>query len=218
MAYNFNGSSQYLRAQYTTGALASAWPITLFCRSKSTSLTATQIAAAYIYSNSPYNGLLLYMDGAAGGDPLSFQRFGIASVASSVGFTSGVWRSYAGRGSSNTVFDIDAEGTITTGPTTSTTFGNASDIQIGARLTPSINLPLTGDVATVALWNALLDDAECASLIAGFSPRRVRPQSLRWYAPLVRELVVPKRAANPNVALSAIGSPTVSDHPRSYGF
>lgn len=218
MAYNFNGSTQYLRAQYGTNALLSAWPVTVFCRAKSTNTTGTQIGAAYIYGNSPYNGLLLYFSGATGGDPLSWGRFGVSVIDSSVGYTSGVWRSWAGRGYSNTSMDMDAEGTVDTGPATSTTWQSTSDVQIGARLTPSINLPLTGDVACVALWDVALDDAEIASLVAGFPPRRVRPQSLRWYAPLVRELVVPKRAANPNVALAATGSPTVSDHPRSYGF
>lgn len=217
MAYTFNGTSQYLREQCSTNALASAWPITLFCRAKSSALTATQIAAAYIYANSPYNGLLNYLDGASVGDPVAFQRFGAALIESSVSYSGGGWISFAGRGSSNTVFDIDAENTVTTGPTTSTSWANASDIQIGARLTPSFANGLNGSVACVALWTALLDDAEVRSLVAGFSPRRVRPQSLRWYAPLIRELVVPKRAVNPTSALANTASSTVSDQPRSYG-
>jgi hypothetical protein len=218
MSYTFNGTSQYLREQRTTNALASAWPVTIFCRAKSSDTTNFQIAATYIYSNNPWNGLQLTMAGATVGDPVNFGRFGVAGISSSVSYSGGGWVAFAGRGSSDTVFDIDAENTVTTGPTTSTTWTNASDMQIGARLTPSFDSGLTGSVACVAFWNALLDDAEIASLVAGFSPRRIRPQSLRWYAPLVRELVVPQRATNPTSALAATASPSVSDHPRCYGF
>ena len=218
MAYHFNGSTQYLRAQYGSNLLLSAWPVTIFCRAKSTDLTHSQVAAAYIYQNSPWNGLTLHMNGAGVGQPLAWVRFGVSAVNSTVGYSSGVWKNWCGRGYSNTSMDIDAENTVTTGPATSTTWQNASDVQIGARLVPAINLPLTGDAACVALWNVALDDKEIASLVAGFSPRRVRPQSLRFYAPLVRELVVPQAIHSPLVALANIGSATVSAHPRSYGF
>lgn len=217
MAYTFNGSTQYLRAQYSTNALASAWPVTLFARAKSTDMASVQIAVSYIYSNSPYNGLSLYLNGSAGGDPLGFSRFGATTIQSSVGYSSGVWMSWAGRSYSNTSFDIDAENTVTTGGVTSTAWQNTSDMQIGARLQPSLNSQITGDVACVAMWSAALTDAEIASLVAGFSPRRVRPQSLVFYAPLVRNLAVIQAAAAPTASLAGVASPAVSDHPRSYG-
>lgn len=220
MAYNFNGSTQYLRATYSTNALVGAWPVTMFSRAKSTNMTATQIVSTYIYSNSPYNGLALYLSGAVGGDPVAFTRFGAGggNVDSAVGYSSGVWLAAAARVISNTVFDIDVENTVTTGGTTSVAWQSASEMQIGGRLQPALNTLLTGDVACVAMWNVALTDAEIASLVAGFSPRRVRPQSLVFYAPLVRELTVLQAAAVPNVALAGVASPAVSDHPRSYGF
>lgn len=217
MAYTFNGTNQYLRERASTNALVSAWPMTLFCRAKSANLANEQVAAAYIYSNSPYSGLLNVLHGAAVGDPAVFGRFGAGNATSSVSYASGDWVSFAGRSYSNAAFDIDAENVVTAGPSTSTSWQSASDIQIGARLVPSFSLGLAGSVATVALWAVALDDAEIASLVAGFSPRRVRPQSLRWYAPLVRELVVPSRYVSPNSALANVNAATVSDHPRSYG-
>jgi len=217
MAYSFNGSTQYLRAQYNTNSLLGAWPCTIFCRAKSSDLANSQVAASWIYANSPYNGLLMILAGAIASDPSSFSRFGVASVNGAT-YDSGAWIAFAGRGSSNTVFDVDVDGAVVTGPTTSTSWANSSDVQIGARLTPSISLPLTGSVAAVAIWDVALTDADVAQLVAGFSPRRVRPQSLRWYAPLVRDLSVVKQAVNPISALAGTASPTVSDHPRSYGF
>lgn len=217
MAQSFNGSSQMLKARAVTGEWATAWPITMFCRAKSTNTTGEQVALGYVQSNSPYNGLLMGFNGHVGGDPLGFSRFGVVGVNSSVGYTSGVWRSWAGRASSNTVFDIDAEGTVDTGATTSVSWpASAFDVEIGSRLTPSISLPLNGDVASVAMWNVSLTDADEAQLIAGFSPRRVRPQSLVFYAPLVRELVAPK-FASAGVTWTNTGAVAASAHPRSYG-
>jgi hypothetical protein len=63
-----------------------------------------------------------------------------------------------------------------------------------------------------AVWNAALTDAEVAILATGFSPKKVRPQSLVFYAPLVREV----RDLVGGVALSDTGT-TVADHPRTYG-
>jgi hypothetical protein len=69
-----------------------------------------------------------------------------------------------------------------------------------------------GDIADVGIWNTALSDAEIVSLSKGITCNKVRPQSLRFYAPLTRNLVDIKGSR----ALSAIGSPTVSNHPRIY--
>lgn len=216
MAYTFNGTSQYLKETASTG-LVSGWPLTLFCRVKSSNLTTTQFAACYIYTNSPYSAVSLICNGPAVGDPLVLSRFGASNSVSSESYASGAWRNVAGRISSNTVSSITVDNTIDAGPSTSVAFSNASAMMVGARLIPGFDGGLTGSVAAVAMWSAALDDAEVASLVAGFSPRRVRPQSLRWYAPLVRELVVPSRYVYPSSALANVNAATVSDHPRSYG-
>lgn len=69
-----------------------------------------------------------------------------------------------------------------------------------------------GNVAEIAVWNVTLTDDEIASLAKGFSPRRIRPQSLVFYAPLIREI----QDLRKGLALTAVNSPTVSAHPRVY--
>ena len=221
MAYTFSaGSSQYIRATAQSWGIT-AWPMTLFARGKSSDLTNNQCVAAFIQEGSPYNGFLLLHAGAVAADPMNASSFGVVGVNSSVSYDDGGWHAFAQRRSSNTVFDINADGTTTAGGTTSVSFPNspgAGGVNIGARLTPSFDLGLTGSAAAVAMWSVVLTDAEMNSLKAGFSPRRVRPQSLRFYAPLVRGLqVIAHKVTAGGAALTATNSPTVSDHPRSYG-
>jgi len=69
-----------------------------------------------------------------------------------------------------------------------------------------------GDIADAGAWNTALSDTEIVSLSQGISCRNVNPQSLRFYAPLIRN---PNDIRN-NRTLTLVNSPTVSSHPRIY--
>jgi hypothetical protein len=64
-------------------------------------------------------------------------------------------------------------------------------------------------IAESAIWNVALTAAEIATLAAGYSPLFVRPQSLVFYAPIIRELNNLKGGV-----LTNNGSAAVSVHPR----
>jgi hypothetical protein len=69
-----------------------------------------------------------------------------------------------------------------------------------------------GLVAEVGVWNAALTAAEVASLADGMTCDKVRPQSLVFYAPIVRDLIDQKGGLtiiNNNAA-------TVANHTRVY--
>lgn len=220
MAWTFSGSGQYTKAN--TGAQVSAYPITIFARGKSTDTAALQTLFSYIQNSSPYNGMGLYFRGDVGGNPLTYSKWSALAVNSSGGYSSGVWVAATGRANSATQFDIDLDGTVTTGGTSSVAFLTSpppADVHIGYRANPTATDLLTGSLACIALWAAYLDDAEKDSLVKGFSPRRVRPQSLKFYVPLVRDLraVFDALASGGHSAWTTTGSPTVTDHPRSYG-
>ena len=71
---------------------------------------------------------------------------------------------------------------------------------------------MTGLIAEVGIWNAALTAAEIASLAKGMNCDKIRPQSLVFYAPLVRDLLDQKGGrtiTNNNAA-------TVAAHPRIY--
>lgn len=197
-----------------------AYPFTMFVRGNTTSNSARQIALSLMVSSGDgYNGSLVFFDGTVGGDPVRFSKFGGVLADSSSGYSINTWHALAGRAISATALDVSLDGTPTAGGSTSVAFKSLTNIQIGARANPSIDSPMAGACACAAVWSAQLDDAELVSLAKGFSPRRVRPQSLTLYAPLVRAFNVPfwpAAAATPDLG-DTVGTSTPSPHPRSYG-
>lgn len=210
-------SSGYASANIS---VSTGYPFTMFVRGYATSNSARQVALSLMVgSGDAYNGSLVLFDGTLGGDPVRFSKFGGVLADSASGYSINTWHALAGRAISATALDVSIDGTKTAGASTSVTFKTITSIQIGARANPSIDSPMAGACACAAVWDAQLDDAELVALAKGFSPRRVRPQSLKLYVPMVRVLSIPwwsVAAATPNIA-DTIGTSTPSDHPRSYG-
>ena len=71
---------------------------------------------------------------------------------------------------------------------------------------------MNGLIAEVGIWNAALTAAEIASLAKGMTCDKVRPQSLVFYAPLVRDLTDQKGG----LAIANNNGATVANHPRVY--
>lgn len=74
------------------------------------------------------------------------------------------------------------------------------------------DVALNGLLAEVAVWSVALTDDEVRSLSKGFKATRVRPQSLVFYAPLLRNLQDLRQAR----ALINNNGVSVADHPRVY--
>lgn len=220
MAMSFAGTDGLLYCQPNSSV--TAYPITIFARGKSTDTTNSQQLATYIASSTPYQGFGLFMVGNSVGDPVALVKFGGVQVLSGSGYSSGVWYSCVGRASGATQLDINLDGTTTTGPTTSQAWGSPGPglVMMGSRKIPGISNPLTGDAACVAIWSVYLNDDECTSLSKGFSPRRIRPQSLVFYTALVREqIALIDQLASGHASFVSTGgtAPSISDHPRTYG-
>jgi hypothetical protein len=69
----------------------------------------------------------------------------------------------------------------------------------------------TGDFAELGMWQATLTAEEVASLAKGMTCDKIRPQSLVYYTPLIRDIQDLARG----MTLSNTNS-TVADHPRIY--
>ena len=76
----------------------------------------------------------------------------------------------------------------------------------------TIGLFAVGRIAEVGIWNAALTAAEIASLAKGMTCDKVRPQSLVFYAPLVRDLI----DARGGRAITNNNGATVAAHTRVY--
>jgi hypothetical protein len=67
-------------------------------------------------------------------------------------------------------------------------------------------------IAECGVWSVVLTDDEIVSLAKGFSPRKVRPQSLRAYFPMRRDL----NELRSGLAVTNGNTATVANHPRVY--
>lgn len=93
----------------------------------------------------------------------------------------------------------------------SRSFGSIDRVRIGAtRYQGVLSNYMDGRISEVAVWNVALTDQEVAALGAGFTPDQVRPQSLQFYAPLVRDLSDVRGGR----VITNTGTATVANHPR----
>jgi hypothetical protein len=69
-----------------------------------------------------------------------------------------------------------------------------------------------GQIAEVGIWNVALTAAEIASLAKGMTCDKIRPQSLVYYAPLVRNLIDQKG----DLTITNNNGATVANHTRVY--
>lgn len=72
---------------------------------------------------------------------------------------------------------------------------------------------IDGEAAEYGYWNVALSADEMASLGKGFRADRIRPQSLQFYAPCVRDL---QDTRGGRTLVKQAGTDVVSDHPRIY--
>lgn len=89
-----------------------------------------------------------------------------------------------------------------------TIFNSTSPLTIGY-------LPINyfpGIISEVGIWNSALTAAEIASLAKGMTCDKIRPQSLVFYAPLVRDLIDQKGG----LTITNNNGATVAAHPRVY--
>ena len=99
------------------------------------------------------------------------------------------------------------------GTNTASVVPNAVDnILIGVAWFGSYSTYADALIAEVGIWNAALTQPEIASLADGMTCDKVRPQSLVFYAPLVRDLIDVKGG----LTITNNNSATVANHPRVY--
>jgi len=213
MAYDFTGSSQYLEANFQAPVGASQRTISCFFRCELLGArrifgySAPTDGAAFSFSlieisSSPFI-LFRYFGGnirfpASG---LNVQQH-IAVVVPSGATTA-----------DDVLVYIDGAlvaGTRNEG-SNQTLASAATNFQIGNSTGDSTET-FVGQIAEVGIWDVALTAAEIASLGKGITCDRVRPQSLKFYAPLIRNL----QDVRGGVTITNNGGATVANHPRVY--
>lgn len=202
MARTFNGTSGYVSA-----AITPTIPYTFACWFRTTNMTQTKpIIGFNNATGSRYDQI--WFRGEVAGDPidiLSFGGTGHIITRSTTGTSSGVYHHACGviaSATSRTIYLDGGNSATSAWPATPTV-----DTFNVARFPGEF---FAGDIAEAALWNVALTAVEVAALAKGVSPRLVRPQSLQFYTPLIRETIELK-----GLTLTSSGS-TTTDHPRVF--
>jgi len=216
MARGFTGaSSQYLS---TLSTPITTFPCTLACL---VNLTNTTDTCAFIsLQNSTGQSRIQLSNNLLTSPKRAVQStaFDLAGNNGAVGvnetaFSAGVWYHAAGvfanASSTEAFFNGGIGSTIGSGSITPT---GIDQILIGARRSTSLGLYQNGLIAEVGIWNVALTAAEIASLAKGMTCDKVRPQSLVFYAPLVRDLIDQKGG----LTITNNNGATVATHPRVY--
>jgi hypothetical protein len=155
----------------------------------------------------------LFALGGLTGDPLRADTNGNNNAQTTVGFQASTWQHAAGvwaDTNSRTVYlnggnDVTNTGTVVPSGLVAT--------NIGARFSfGAYGLFMAGLIAEVGIWNVALTADEIASLAKGMTCDKVRPQSLVFYAPLVRDLI----DAKGGLTITNNNTATVANHPRVY--
>jgi hypothetical protein len=209
MAYNFTAaSSQYLS---TVSAPASGTPMTIACWVRPTSVAAAQASVAVGVSSGTSRNQIGIASG--GGPQINSTGTSSQTSTSGTGISANTWSHLCGTFSSTVLRELWQNATKTaTGTANCGTQSTANAIVIGARWNTTLGLYASADLAECAVWNVVLADAEIASLADGMTCDKVRPQSLVFYAPLIREL----QDLRGGLAITNNNTATVAVHPRVY--
>jgi hypothetical protein len=214
MAYDFNGSTQYLN---TASAPVTVAPLTFACWFYPDTDTQAQ-AVMSITDNTETNSnrFGMFIQGATAGDPLQIfaqSPSATGAITSTAGFTASTWNHACGVFESTTSRTVYLDGANSATNNTSVTPSGVDRIRIAGRFNNGIaGAYFDGLIAEVGIWNAALTAAEVASLAKGMTCDKVRPQSLVFYAPLVRNLQDVRGAR----AITNNNTATVANHPRVY--
>jgi len=213
MAYNFNGTNQTLTM---TSAPATTWPLTMACWFYTTDITNTSILISLSNSGSNQR-FLLSAAGSIAGDPIRTNVLDNSNanfaVNTTTGYSANAWTHAAGVHPSNSSRTAYINGgSSATDSSVCGTFSAVNIATLAGQRTLSGPTYALAQIAEVGIWNADLTAAEIASLAKGMTPNKVRPQSLVFYAPLVRDLTDQKGG----LAITNNNGATVATHTRVY--
>jgi hypothetical protein len=205
-AITFNGTNQQLTIP--SGTVSNTLPKTFSVWYYPTS---NKLAGLMYFRDASSQNVLILQTTSAGKAEYAIRGAsgGYAIPQSSNTQTLNVWNHMAGKSASLTSHAVWLNGTKATSSATAVALGATLTSQAIGSIGGSGYFP--GRIAEVAAWNADLTDDEIASLAKGFSPDRIRPQSLVIYAPLNREVIEIKGGVTITNSAGA-----AADHPRTY--
>lgn len=219
MAYNFTASSiQHLEVA-DTASLDITGALTLVAWIKSTgnySINNRGIVTKFVTAtNDRSYGLFITSTGRPAWiiSNNGLSAGGQAAIGATVVGTN--WRHTAGVFTPSTKIEVFLDGAsdgVNTTSIHSSIYSGSAPLWIGLLTGLNDIFSFDGLIAEVAIYNTNLTASEIESLAKGVTCDKVRPQSLVFYAPLIRGL----QDVKGGLAITNNNSATVADHPRVY--
>lgn len=210
MAYNFvRASSQYISSSFSG---IPVYPVTFSAWVYATNDAApTAMNVVRWMQAATTQGFSIVFAGQAAGDPIrgNLNTATTASISQvSPGFLINTWHHVCFVCDSSTSRTVYKDGVAGNTATANDTPVDLVRLWIGSDGANHFD----GNISDIAVWSTNLNTSEIISLSKGFSAKRIRPQSLEYYAPLVRNLY----EYNSTIALTNNNSSTVASHNRIY--
>ena len=217
MAYEFNGTPAD-RTLTTASTPVTTWPLTMACWFNTSDTINTQVLV-HIGNISGNERFLLSAAGGLSGDPVRTNYIDSTNTAysanTSTGYSASTWTHAAAVHTSNASRTPYINGGSPTTDTGAAVLSNSglNGITIGRqRFNNTGASSVNGLIAEVGIWNVALTASEIASLADGMTCDKVRPQSLVFYAPLVRDL----QDVRGGLTITNNNTATVAAHTRVY--
>lgn len=209
MAIDFNGTSSYIEA---TSAVATAVPLTLSAWFYADSNTVNQTILGLTASGATNARFTLQCQNTG------YLRAAVQAGGSTAGadttatINTGEWQHgcavFTGNANRAVYLNGGNSGTNTTSLTPSAAALNRTNIGTQWRNQARENF-FDGRVAEVGIWDVALSLAEIESLADGYNPQRIRPQSLVFYSPIIRNVVDLRKGLSLTTNVTS-----VIEHPR----
>jgi hypothetical protein len=189
MSRSFNGTtSDYMRS--VVGAL-SGFPVSLSVWVRPTSAGVRGVPIWF--GNPGSNDGVLYVELLSTGNVLAGRQiidFGAANYkdATAGAWTANAWQQVGGAfASAASIYAVlnGVRSTEQTATSTALSFAVMDELTLGRYDRTSVFGSQNGQIAHAAIWSAALTETEWASLGAGISPMRVRPDLLHAYFPFI---------------------------------
>ena len=209
MAYEFNNANS--RFLSTASSNVSAVPMTMACWSKTSTVANRDEVFMAVGASNGNRNILSRLAANIGANSNGSNGNVLASASSQL--TTNTYFHIAGVFASTSSRELFFNGaSVASNASAAGTQAAFTETLIGARRAASVGLYYTGDTAEVGIWNVVLTAAEIASLADGMTCDKVRPQSLVFYAPLVRDLIDYKGG----LTITNNNAATVANHTRVY--
>lgn len=138
-----------------------------------------------------------------------------ALATTTTNYTTNAWNMATAVGTSATSRTIYLNGGSSATNTTSRAITTPTRWLAGANYGGSIAPGYEGRICEIGIWNATLSTADIASLYTGQKASSIKPQNLKVYAPLIRDIKDEREATT--AISSNISDTTIEEHVRRYG-